>query len=685
MQPKCSTKLKQQRATRSKIHTNKVFFVEVLHFSLGVLKLCSLIVVDQIHRNALQQRKAKHVESIKGKIMENEVVDIRDFIQAIPPFDQLPLAKIQLLINAISICYIKQKQTLPPSQCELNTLFIIRKGAFAYYDKNNELIGKYGEGDICTAFCQAESNSDMTVITEEDTLAYCINYPTLQAVIRQYPAVINFFQDSAEQRLKSKMLQLNEDAILASSLMNTDISQFYHTPVATITENASIQQAAIEMTTLGFSCLVITSNDTARLPVGIVTDKDLRQRCIAKGLSIQQPVNQIMTQNMLTINEGSRAYDALMLMTTKRIHHLPVLQNGKLLAMVTITDLMNHESQNTVNLTHLIRKANSLDELVQISELLPKLQIKMAKLGTTADHVGKSISAITSAFTIRLIELAEQQLGKAPVNYAWLAAGSQAREEQFAHSDQDNALIISDEMKPEHDQWFLKLAKFVSDGLANCGFIYCPGDIMATNKKWRQTQKVWHEYFNHWVSTPSPEALLNSSVFFDLTTVHGDTTLLHEVRTRLLQKTQKSTLFLAHLSKNALLNRPPLGFFRDFVLIKDGENKRVLDLKHNGIAPIVDLARIYALSQGIAATNTIERLKQVAGTAALTSSSAENLIDAYEFLSLLRMEHQAKKLALNSQADNFLAPKDISKLEREHLKDAFKVIKTLQDARQSSY
>lgn len=142
---------------------------------------------------------------------------------------------------------------------------------------------------------------------------------------------------------------------------------------------------------------------------------------------------------------------------------------------------------------------------------------------------------------------------------------------------------------------------------------------------------------------------------------------------------------MAHLSKNALAFRPPLGFFRDFVLIKDGENQNVLDLKHNGIAPIVDLARIYALNEGVSANNTIERLKQVAGTPSLTKASAENLIDAYEFLGLLRMEHQAKKLQLNEQPDNYLAPKDISKLEREHLKDAFKVIKTLQDSRQATY
>jgi CBS domain-containing protein len=353
--------------------------------------------------------------------------------------------------------------------------------------------------------------------------------------------------------------------------------------------------------------------------------------------------------------------------------------------MITVTDLINHEGHNAINITSIIHKATKVSELVEISKLLPQLQTRMAKLGTTADHVAKSISAITMAFTIRLIEMAENLLGEAPVPYAWLCAGSQARQEQLAHSDQDNALIISDEVTPEHSFWFHDLASFVCDGLAACGFIYCPGDIMATNTKWRQSQATWAKYFDSWVNTPDPKALLNCSVFFDLETVHGDVTLLESVRQKMLAKTKNSTLFIAHLSKNALNFKPPLGFFRDFVLINNGEHKAKLDLKHNGIAPIVDLARIYALSEGISAVNTIERLQQAAGTRSLTKKSAANLIDAFEFLGMLRMKHQARQLQAGEKPDNYLKPKEISRLEREHLKDAFKVIKTMQDIRQSTY
>jgi CBS domain-containing protein len=615
--------------------------------------------------------------------MDSALSEISEFIQAIPPMDLLPSDIIEQIVKEISISYVRRGQTLPPQGIVEENIYILRKGALSYFSADNKLLAKFSEGDICSVFCFSHNGpSTQHVISDEDTLLYSINYHNFLQLVNEYPDVTAFFQQTSEQRLNKKMLQVNEDAILNSSLLNSSIANFYHSPVVIISPDASIQQAAILMTEQNFSCLVISHNDQ---PLGIVTDKDIRRRCVAQGLSIEQPVSAIMTDDMTTIDINSTAYDALMKMTQKHIHHLPVTESNQLKGMVTVTDLMNNEGQNAVNITSVIHKATSVGELTEISSMIPKLQIRMAKLGTTADHVGKSISAITMAFTIRLIEMAEKLLGPPPVPYAWLAAGSQARQEQFAHSDQDNALIISNDLKPEHNLWFKDLATFVSDGLAACGFIYCPGNVMATNPQWCQTQKQWSQYFAQWINTPEPKALMHCSTFFDLTTVYGDSRLLEQVKTKMLQTTKSSTLFIAHLSRNALNLRPPLGFFRDFVLIQNGENKATLDLKHNGIAPIVDLARIYALSEGIATVNTIERLKQAAGTPSLSKSSAANLIDAYEFLSMLRMMHQAKKLQLGQQPNNYLSPKDISKLEREHLKDAFKVIKTLQDSRQSTY
>ncbi len=620
--------------------------------------------------------------------MDTELSEISSFIHSIPPFDSLPKPVLAHLVRELSINYVRKDECLPPKGIIEPRLYILRKGAISCLSADGELVSRLGEGDLCDAFYHSAVEShvvehtQLQVQTDEDSLIYSVDVEILNGIAQRYPSVGDYFSQNSAQRLKTKMNKVNEEAIISSTLMNTSVSNFYHSPVASINAQQSIQQAAIHMNEQGHSCLVVLKDE---LPVGIVTDKDIRRRCVAEGLATSEAISQIMTCDMSTIDIKSNAYDALMTMTAKHIHHLPVTKHSNLVGMVTVTDLINNEGHNAVNLSSIIHKANTLDELKEISSLLPKLQIRLAKLGSSADHVGKSISAITMAFTKRLIEMAEYKFGQAPVPYAWLAAGSQARQEQLAHSDQDNAIIICDSMKPYDDAWFESLATFVCDGLAECGFIYCPGDIMATNPKWRQPQKIWHNYFTGWVETPSPQALLNSSVFFDLETIYGDASLLNEVRKQLLRKTQNSTLFIAHLSKNALNLRPPLGFFRDFVLKQNGKHRATLDLKHNGIAPVVDLARIYALAEGISAVNTIERIQQAAGTPSLTKASAENLIDAYEFLGMLRVEHQAKELVRGESPDNYLSPKEISKLEREHLKDAFKVIKSLQDARQSNY
>ncbi|WP_392339815.1 DUF294 nucleotidyltransferase-like domain-containing protein [Moritella marina] len=626
--------------------------------------------------------------------------DIVDFIKVIPPFNLLNVEDCHLIAMRTSIGYYRNETLFneykndhkkEPQEKQV-LLYIVKKGVLAYYDNAGELQGKFSEGDLCTVLCgeicselhnekpaPSREQAPVGLRAEEDCLLYAIDFNELKVLLSEHPKALQFLLQTAPQRLKNTMGAITESALIASSLTNAPITDYYNSPAITITTQASIQDAAKYMTEKGVSCLVIMAD---KQPVGIVTDKDIRRRCVAEGLNTQQTVTDIMTANMATIDINLCGHDALALMISQRIHHLPVTKHGTLIGMLTATDLMNQQGHHAVNLSSVIHKASSVEALVELSSMLPKLQVSMAKLGASADYLGKNISALTMAFTIRLIELAELKLGSAPVGYAWLCAGSQARQEQLVYSDQDNALIIDDSATPQQEAWFEAFAHFICDGLAACGYIYCPGNIMATNPQWRQKKRVWQSYFNDWVIKPDPQALLNSSVFFDLATVHGDIQLLQDVRRNMLQQTQQNTLFQAHLSRNALLQKPPLGFFRDFVLIHDGKNKKGLDLKHNGLAPIINLARIYALAEGIEDVNTIMRLRLAAGTPSLSRTESANLIDAFELLGMLRAEHQAKQLTNGEEADSYLLPKEISRLEREHLKDAFKVIKAMQNYRQ---
>ncbi|RLA20382.1 MAG: hypothetical protein DRQ61_00200 [Gammaproteobacteria bacterium] len=613
--------------------------------------------------------------------MDPELKEIYDFIGAIPPFDQLPSEELERLIPKVTIRYLRTGADLCPEGGLEEKIYLVRKGALSLLSVNGQLIEKFGESDIY-AFCEQNEADRLVTQVTEDSLLYTLPLTTTERLKEHYPAVNSFFDKSASQRLNQIVKEKSKEAIINSTLMDSTIAELFNEPATTIESDQSISDAAKKMTALNHSALLVMEGSKL---VGIVTDKDLRKRCLATGLSPDRPVTSIMTAEPKCVTINHNAFDTLMLMHQKGFHHLPVIRNGAVAGMITVTDLMHQESENSSHLTGLVHKAKTVEELIEASKLLPQIQVKLTRLGASAEHLGKSVSAITTAITCRLIELAEEKLGPAPVPYLWVAAGSHARQEQSSHSDQDNGLIISDKMKPEDDAWFKALAIFVTDGLNSCGYVYCPGEVMATNPKWRQPVSVWRSYFDSWVETPEPMALMYSSIFFDLFAVYGESAFLTEIRISTLNKTRKSTLFLALLSRNALKLAPPLGFFRDFVLESSGDHKDTLDLKHNGIAPIVDLARIYALSEGIYSVNTINRLRAAAGTPSLSKEASEELIDALEFLGTLRIEHQAKQIKNNQQPDNYLSPNALSKLEREHLKDAFKVIRSMQKVIQSRY
>ncbi len=615
--------------------------------------------------------------------MEIELKEIRDFIAVLPPFNRLPENVVDEVTRKITIHYVRDGKPLPIEGETEPHLYIIRKGLISIRATDRELMAHLGECDICTMFCVESGKKKFDAIADEDTLIYSVPCVELTKIVRDYPAIIvSFMQSSAARRLQSAVTSIRKKTAAASALMHTSVKDIMASPVATVPTESTIAQAAKIMTERGISCVMVENREEI---VGILTMKDITKRCVATEMPANSSVTQIMTSNMLGIGEETFAYDALMIMTRRGVSHLPVMEDGKLLGMVTSGDLIRHEGRNSAYLTAAIQKAKNISSLMESSNAVPQLQLQLVNMGATADHVGKGVTAITSAITRRLIELAIANQGPPPVPFAWVAAGSQSRREQTSHTDQDNGIVLHNDVTEADIPYFQTLAKFVCDGLAECGYIYCPGNIMATNPEWCQTQNVWAGYFHNWMSSPKPEALLHSSIFFDLRAIYGDHALLDEIRLTMLETSKESSMFLAHLTSNAVKLKPPLGFIRDFVLVQDGEHNDTLDLKHNGLAPIVDLARIYALAEGIESVNTIERLKQASGTRSLSSEGGANLLDAFEFIGSLRVEHQAQQIREGVTIDNFMSPKVLSRLEREHLKDAFKVIQTMQNSLESKF
>jgi CBS domain-containing protein len=242
-------------------------------------------------------------------------------------------------------------------------------------------------------------------------------------------------------------------------------------------------------------------------------------------------------------------------------------------------------------------------------------------------------------------------------------------------------LLLSDTFdQKQHGVYFEQLTRFVCDGLNECFHFYRTGELMAVTEKWRQPITVWKNYFSEWIDQPDSERLLQYSPFFDLRLISGDQELFSELKKHLLFKSAGSQAFLSVMAGNALTNRPPLGFFRNLVLIQGGEHDSTFDMKHSGVVPIVDLTRVYALAAGVNEVNTQDRIRAIADAGVIAQDIARDLEDTFEFVSFLRIRHQARQIRDGRAANNYMSPENLSNFERSHLKDAFSVIRTMQTA-----
>lgn len=441
---------------------------------------------------------------------------------------------------------------------------------------------------------------------------------------------------------------------------------------------ASITEAARTMRDARVSSVLLVEQGQL---FGIVTDRDLRSRALAAGLDPARAVWEIATAAPLTLQASAPALDALLLMARAQVHHVPVLDGTRIVGMVTATDLAQRESASPAFLADDVRRQPDVAGLAAAATRVPLLQRQLAEAHATALASGHAITAIADAITVRLLQLAEARLGPPPVDYAWVAAGSQARQEQTARSDQDNALVLADAYdEAAHGAYFHALANLVNDGLAACGYVHCPGEMMARHDPWRQPRARWAAHFAHWTGQPEPQALMLTCVFFDMRFVAGSASLLDSLRREVLERTRGNRLFLALLTANAIRHRPPLTLLRGIATQPHGGLRDAVDLKMGGLAPVIELARVCALAIGHEAVGTHERLLVAAQSGEMAERDARDLREAFEFIGGLRLRHQAAQLARGEPVDNFLSLGTLSAFERGQLKDAFGVVQMLQAA-----
>jgi PAS domain S-box-containing protein len=501
--------------------------------------------------------------------------------------------------------------------------------------------------------------------------------------VRDERGAVTHWDGMVQDITAQKRLELQRETLIAelqTSLLflNDPIRHaVYHPP--SCGPEQPIGQAAELMTRHGRAALFVASASGAVL--GIVTDHDFRERVAAQGLRNTDPVSTIMSAPLVSIPESALVYEAILLMQQRGKRHLAVKDaHGQIAGLVSNVELLHFDRYSSVVMTREIARGATAEEIAAVSVRLPGLVAALVDSGARPRSVTRVITASLDAAITRLIELAVARLGPPPAPFAFVALGSEGRQEKTLVGDQDNAIVYADveaERDPEVAAYFLRLGAEVCDGLARIGYPPCKGDIMAKTPRWCRPLAAWKEYFGQWIASATPQDFLEINMFFDFRAVHGEAGLLGELREQIDRRLKTSPPFFVNYAQNALLYKPPLGFFGGILAESVGGHPGVLNVK-DALRPIVGFARLYALQHGVRDTHTLDRLQRLLEKGAVTQAVHDEAVGAYNALMQLRLKHQIATGGGPEPPTNDLDPKALTPLDATLLKQALHQIAGIQ-------
>jgi PAS domain S-box-containing protein len=462
---------------------------------------------------------------------------------------------------------------------------------------------------------------------------------------------------------------------------------FLHEPIANLGRDSvtcpmdtSIAQLSRLMTARNVTAALVASENSA--VIGIVTDHDLRARVLSENADLHAPIHTIMSAPLIKISEDALIYEALMRMEEKGVLHLAVEdRSGQIVSVVDNKSLIQFQRYGPIVLSREISRAKSPDEVAHSSGRTSLLVRTLMDSSARPRHVTNMLASICDAATERLIQLAVDELGKPPAPFAFIAMGSQGRQEQTLVTDQDNGIIFAPpaDADPRHAaEYFLQLGQRVCDGLNQAGYPYCRGGVMASNPRWCRSLPDWLSGFDEWALKSEEQEVIDLSIFFDFRTVYGDMALTSELRQHIHKALQDTPAFLHHLARNALAFKPPIRLPGNIYLSGGAtEHAGEINLK-DAMMPMVSFARLYALRHQIDQTPTLKRIEALTERNVILPSSRDEIIAAYDFLMQLRLQTQLASIQSGQNPQNIIHPGKLGYIQQELLKQAFTQIAAVQ-------
>lgn len=479
--------------------------------------------------------------------MDHPIDTIIGFLESVHPYDTLPRDELVRVAKSFSRREFAAGEEVYTAGEPLKGLYLIKRGSVEVQDPSGQVISLLGPRNSFGERGLARDGLAVTTarVTEESVLLL-LPVAEFRRLIAGSPAFERFFSRGRSHETRG------------GDLTTQKVGDLMARKPVVVAPFDTIRDAAKKMRDAKVSSLGVV-RDGAFL--GIITTRDMTNRVLADGLDPATPVSEVMTADPVTLRPDSLGSDILHIMLERRIGHLPVVEDGTLVGMITQTDLTRFQAVSSAQLVRDVAISVTVADMAAVTAQIPRLLVQLVGGHNAHEVVTRLITDIADTVTRRLLAMAEAQLGPAPVPYLWLACGSQGRQEQTGVSDQDNCLMVDDTATEEDMHYFRDLARIVSDGLHACGYVYCPGDMMATNPQWCQRMEVWRGYFRKWVTTPDPMAQMLASVMFDLRPIGGQASLFRDLQHETLDMASKNSIFVAHMISNGLKHTPPLGPF----------------------------------------------------------------------------------------------------------------------------
>ncbi len=500
-------------------------------------------------------------------------------------------------------------------------------------------------------------------------------------------------------QLSEKRGEEGRDALileLKSTLhfFNQNVGKYADNKIITSDITNSISDVAKLMTNNQVGAVFISSplKLDQDIYIGIVTDNDIRNRAVSKGLDLNQPVVEIMSAPIITISENAPIFEAAILMQEKNIRHIALNNSkGEIQSIITNSELIQIDGYSAVSLITSIKNAESVESIKRLKERLPLLVTAILNSGGNAKSITRIISTVTETITSKIINLAIDKHGNSPTSFAFINLGTGGRQEQTLNTNQNNAIIY--ELLPEADStdiqnYFNGFTKQICSDLELVGLQLSTNNRTCCHAEYCLPIDKWQSRYSHWINNWQQNDNIqqyNTNVLYDFHCVYGNKKLSDQLRRHIFTELNNTPSYITNIANQALEYKPHLSLFGNIITETSGEHSETFNINLT-MRTIVDFARTYAIKNGVSECNTFDRLRVLSQDKdVLSNKEYSEIIIIYNYLMELRLIHQSIAAKRNQPINDNINPKRLSQVEQQTLKNIFSQIHSFQNRLASDF